>query len=205
MKTTLAIIIGYLIGSISPSAMIAKIKKVDLRHTGTKNLGASNTLLSIGKLLGVLVMLLDIAKGAAAVLIGGAIAPESNVIPLIAGVASVFGHVFPFYLGFRGGKGLASFGGMILAYDPAVFLFLLILGVTLMIVVNYSFALPMSAAILFPFLALFRTKSISVFAVSVVASALVIVKHSGNVVKAMKKEDLIIRDFIKNDLFKKKK
>ena len=113
---------GYLIGTLSPSAFIAKLKKDDLRKRGTGNLGATNVTMVYGRLLGVLVMIFDIMKGFTVFKVSEFIAPEvlSNNIPIVGLLASgcaVIGHIFPFYLKFKGGKGFASYFGMTLALN----------------------------------------------------------------------------------------
>ncbi len=196
-KMVLSSLIGYLIGSLSPSALLAKIKKQNLKEQGTGNLGATNTMLILGKSYGAFVMLLDIFKAFAASRIAVALFPELKLAGLLSGVFSVVGHVFPFYLKFRGGKGLAAFGGMILAFDPLMFLLLLALTLTLMFVFNYGVAMPFSAAILFPVLALLSTKNLAVFALALAAGLLLVFKHLPNLKRALKKEDKTVRDYMK--------
>ena len=123
MKYFICILLAYLIGSLSPSALLAKIKHKNLKKEGTGNLGATNTTLVFGKMFGFLVMVLDIFKGFLAVKITAWIVPEVEWLAILAGFCAVIGHCFPFYLKFKGGKGLAAFGGVILAYNPLFFLF----------------------------------------------------------------------------------
>lgn len=200
MKNILCLLMGYLLGSVNPAAMISKVKKDDLRKKGTGNLGASNTMLVFGKKLGVLVMIFDIAKAWCASKLAQMLFPQLRMIGLTAGFGAVLGHVFPFYMGFRGGKGLAAFAGMVLAYDSRMFFALLIFGVILMIIVNYSAVVPISAGILFPVLTLLRSCDLGAFLVALAAGVLIIVKHSGNLVKGRKGEDIDIRDFIKKEI-----
>lgn len=198
MKLVSVILIGYLLGSLSPSALIGKIKKVDMRKQGTKNLGASNTMFIFGKLYGALVMIFDIAKSFASVKIAELILPGLPYAGILAGCASVVGHIFPFYMKFKGGKGMASYGGMILALDPLLFLILLVICLILMLIVNYGVAMPMSAGVLFPILYGIRhPHPISVTA-AVLVSALIIFKHASNVGKAVRGEDVKIRDILKS-------
>ncbi|MBE6883737.1 MAG: glycerol-3-phosphate acyltransferase [Ruminococcaceae bacterium] len=194
-------IIGYLLGSLSPSAMFAKMKNKDLRKAGTKNMGATNALLLLGKGYGAAVMLLDMAKAVLAVRLAELLFPSLALAGYIAGCTAVFGHVFPLYMKFKGGRGLASFGGFVLAVDWKVFLMLLVLGLILMIVVNYSFVMPFSAAFFFPILEVLKTKSVSVCLITLAASVLIIMKHWVNAVKAKEGNDFKIRDFIKDKIF----
>ena len=113
-----AIIAAYAIGSIPFALILARRWGIrDLRHIGSGNLGAANVWRATGATAGVLVALLDIAKGAAGVVVaqrldGGAAAPAA------AGVAAVVGHIYPVWLGFRGGKGVAASCGVFAVLTP---------------------------------------------------------------------------------------
>ena len=203
MEYAISALIGYLLGSISPAALIARIKKINLRKTGTGNLGATNTTLVFGKKFGAMVMAFDIFKSALAVIIARLIFAEVGALAgLVAGAAAVIGHMFPFYMKFRGGKGLAAYGGMVLAFDPLLFLILLCLGLVCMFLINYGVALALSAAIVFPILVGFKYVSsgsllIPLILVASLASLLLIIKHIDNVFKAFRKQDLTVRQFLK--------
>lgn len=121
LETVISLVIGYLLGTLSPAALFAKLKKVNLRKRGTGNLGATNTTMVLGKQYGALVMILDIGKAFLACKLAELLFPELAVAGLLAGAAAVVGHIYPFYMKFKGGKGLAAFGGMILAYNPWMF------------------------------------------------------------------------------------
>lgn len=202
-KIILCLLIAYLLGSISPAAIIAKCKKIDLRDGGTKNLGATNTTLLIGRTWGAFVMLFDIAKGFMAVRIAQWILPTMLSVSLASGFFAVLGHCFPFYMKFKGGKGLAAFGGAVLAYNPLLFLFLLITGVVLMLLVNYSYIMPFYGAIGFALhVAIHTDQALPIF-IALLLSLLVFGKHFGNFKKARRGEDFTVRDFIRQKLFHK--
>lgn len=190
-------ILGYLIGCVNPALIISKIKKKDIRGTGTGNLGATNTMIHFGKGLGALVMLFDFFKAVLAVYIAKWANPAVTLAGILSGVCAVLGHMFPFYLKFKGGKGLASFGGLVLAVDPLIFLFLLTLGLILMLIVNYSYVMPFSAGSLFPVLYGLRTQDVASFVIAAVIGALVVYKHFPNRGKAKRGEDFKIREFLK--------
>ena len=204
MNYFLIALVSYLVGSLNPAALIAKRRGRNLRGGGTGNLGATNVMLHFGKKAGALVMVFDIAKSALCVVLARALFPHLLYADLIAGSAAVVGHVFPFYLKFKGGKGLASFGGLVLAYSPIIFLGLLVLTVALMILVNYSYIMPLAAGILFPVLAGVHTRSLPVFLLAALPSILIIVKHAGNIRKARDGTDVKIRDFLKKGQAKTK-
>ena len=194
MSYIIPIIIGYLLGSINPAALIGKIKKIDLRKSGTGNLGATNTALMLGKKLGFAVMFFDIFKGAASVTIAKLLFPASaDVSGLLAGSAAVIGHMHPFYMKFKGGKGLAAYCGLVLAYDPTIFLILLIIGLACMLIFNYCVALTTSAALLFPiavFLRCYATPyTVASTALSATISVYLIFRHKDNIIRAAKKQE----------------
>lgn len=204
MDVIASLSLGYLLGSLSPAALISKLKKKDLRQHGTGNLGASNTLLVFGKAMGVLVMVFDIFKAYLASKVAQLLFPKLLFSGLLAGFAAIVGHNFPFYMHFKGGKGLAAFGGTVLAYYPPFFLGLLLLGLVLMILCNYSVVMPMSAAILFPILVYLHSHSVPHALLAAASSLLIIIMHFSNIEKARKGTDVQIRDFIANKLFRSK-
>ena len=198
MKAVSCLIMSYLFGCVNPALIISKIKKKNIRESGTRNLGATNTMLNFGKGLGALVMAFDIFKAVIAVKFARAICPAIQLIGLLAGSCAVLGHMFPFYLKFRGGKGLASFGGLVLALDPYIFFTLLVLGLSLMFIVNYSYVMPFSAGALFPVLYAVKTGSTAAFMVSAFIGGLIIYKHYENRGKARRGEDIQIREIFKS-------
>ena len=150
MKYVLCILIGYLIGTINPSYIIAKLRGFDIREKGSKNAGASNALILFGKVIGVGCALLDIAKATFAIWLCGKLFPEIAYSFAVTGVAYILGHVFPFYMKFKGGKGLACLGGMILAFDWRVFLIMLTIEIVVAIVTDYICFVPLTASVIFP-------------------------------------------------------
>ncbi len=203
MKLFFSLIIGYLLGTVSPSAFLSKIKKKDFRSNGTGNLGASNTLMLLGKGYGALVMLFDIFKSFLAVKIAQWICPSVLYAGALAGFFAIIGHIFPFYLRFKGGKGLASFGGMILGLSPIMFLMLLLLTLALIIIINHSAAMPFTAGVLFPLLYGLKTADVWLILIASAASILIMCTHFGNLKKAINGEDMKIRDIIKKFILKK--
>ncbi len=201
-RMILSVLIAYLLGSINPAAILSKFKQTDLRGQGTGNLGATNTMLVMGKKWGALVMAFDIAKAYLAVKIAQWLLPASYAAAMAAGFFAVLGHCFPFYMRFKGGKGLAAFGGLVLAYNPYLFLFLLSTAIVLIIVVNYSFIMPFYASVAFPLHVAYHTRSVWPTLFALAASAIIFVKHFGNFKKARRGEDIKIREYIRTKLFR---
>jgi glycerol-3-phosphate acyltransferase PlsY len=144
-----ALVLGYLLGSVPFGLLVTRIAgEGDIRTIGSGNIGATNVLRTGRKSLAALTLLLDAAKGAAAVLLGALILPESGAILGAAG--AFFGHLYPAWLGFRGGKGVATLLGITLAlYWPIGLVFAAVwLGVLALL--RYSSVGGMSAAIAAP-------------------------------------------------------
>lgn len=112
------VLIGYLLGNVQTSYLLGKlIYKVDIRSLGKGNAGASNALESLGFKFGVVVGMVDILKGTLAVMVARYWAPGEISLQYIAGLLAVLGHVFPFYMNFKGGKGTATLIGMMLGIN----------------------------------------------------------------------------------------
>lgn len=141
---------GYFIGCINPAFIIGRIKGYDVRSSGSKNAGASNTVIMAGKLAGVLVALLDIFKAALSWRLCQALFPQFALAGILGGVACILGHMFPVFLHFCGGKGLACIGGVVLAYDPATFLIMLAITCVIGFATNYIAIATVSIAAIWP-------------------------------------------------------
>jgi glycerol-3-phosphate acyltransferase PlsY len=113
----LAVALGYLIGSVPFAHLLSRRRGIDLRRVGSGNIGASNVLRTSGVRPAVVAMCLDAVKGAVAVLMADRLAPGPT-IPVAAGVASVLGHVYPVWLRFGGGKGVATAAGVFAVVAP---------------------------------------------------------------------------------------
>lgn len=119
------IIIGYLLGSI-PSAYIAgRFKGIDIRKVGDGNVGAANAFREVGPIAGILVILADVFKGVGAVFVAQAFT-GSQLTVFLVGMAAVAGHVWPVYIGFKGGRGEAVAGGVLVALIPPMLILLAI-------------------------------------------------------------------------------
>ncbi|MBQ9081541.1 MAG: glycerol-3-phosphate acyltransferase [Clostridia bacterium] len=203
MGNIVSIMIGYSLGCLNPSAFISKLKKKDLREYGTNNLGAMNVMLIFGLPYGLFVMLFDVLKAFVSCKIVTLLFPQNPYVGMVAGVASMVGHNFPFYLKFKGGKGLAPFGGMVLAYNPWVFLSLFVFAIILMLIVNYSFVVPYSVGIIFPVVVAVLSRNVLLAFIAAIGSVLILWKHADNIVKAKNGTDVKIREYI-GSLFRNK-
>ena len=189
MQAILSLGMGYLLGCFNPAALVSKVTKVNLKEVGTKNLGATNTALTLGRKAGYFVLFFDMFKSYFSYKLAKSLFPQLVVAGLIAGLGAILGHCFPVFLHFQGGKGLASFGGLVLAHDPVQFLILLTVGTFFALILNYGVYLVMSAATLFPILSYFRSGDPRVFLAAALAGILVIVMHWGNLRRAISGEE----------------
>ena len=136
MNQALVLVVAYLLGSIPFAYLAGRLNGVDLRTVGSGNLGATNVFRTLGRTVGIVVMVLDIAKGALAVLIaqwvvGGA------WWPIAAGALAILGHVFPVWTGFKGGKGVAVGAGALIGLVPAASGVLIVLWVLIVVLTRY--------------------------------------------------------------------
>lgn len=144
------IIVAYLLGSSSMAFYLAKLTKKDVSKNGSGNLGASNTVVLIGWRAGILVGIHDIGKAALAVLLAGWIFPELAYAQVVAGVACILGHIFPFYLKFKGGKGLATYIGTTLALNWKLGLGVIVLLVIVTLITGYIVSGTVSTIVVTP-------------------------------------------------------
>ena len=111
MKTTFVVLLAYLIGSVPFAFLLTRGRGIDLRHLGSGNIGAANVLRTTGIRSAIIVMLLDSLKGSVAVLAAQAMT-TGVAAPVAAGIASILGHIYPVWLRFHGGKGVATAAGV---------------------------------------------------------------------------------------------
>ncbi len=175
------VLISYAIGSTNMAWYLARRKGFDIRAKGSGNMGASNAMITMGWKEGVITALYDIAKAALCVLAAKwLLADTLPYVGAIAGVSAVLGHIFPFHLHFRGGKGLASFLGMTLGLNWMLFLgaCLLILAVTL--ITDYIVYGTIATAVGVPIaLGLMNGRPLPA-AILLIATAVMIWKHRDN-------------------------
>lgn len=142
---------AYLLGAVPTSYVVARVAAgVDLREHGSKNLGATNLFRLLGWKAAVPVAAFDVAKGAAPVLVYLAVTREPAWWALVVGAAAVLGHVFSPFVGFRGGKGVATAAGVFLAYLPAAIGAAAVVWVGLVAVTGYVSLGSIAAAVTFP-------------------------------------------------------
>lgn len=189
--------IAYLLGSIPSGYIAGRVKGVDLRKEGSGNVGATNALRVLGKKLGYMVFAADLVKGAAAVWAGYLIAGVAGFAAhgiilsgVLAGVAVVVGHNFPVWLGFKGGKGIATSGGVAMALFPfPVFLAGLVAWIFLFFATRYVSVASIAAALALPTTAFtmwaFGTCDLLRASIALLMCGLAIWRHKPNIGRLM--------------------
>lgn len=188
-------IIGYFFGCINISYILSRLNGFDIRKYGSGNAGASNVVIVMGKKAGLFAALFDIFKAYLAVVIAreffhNAMVGGVNYASLIAGVGSIIGHIAPFYMGFKGGKGLASLGGTILAVDSRMFVILLVLAIVIAVVTDYICFVPVSVVVIFPLMDSYINKSAWPILIFLPAIMLIWYRHKENFVRIRQGKEL---------------
>ena len=140
MERLLCVVIGYLFGLFQTGYIYGKIKKIDIRKHGSGNAGTTNALRTLGWKAGVITFIGDCLKCVLAVMIVRLIFLQDLHVELYAiytGLGAVLGHNFPFYLNFKGGKGIASTAGLILAVNPIMFLIVAVVFISIVLITQY--------------------------------------------------------------------
>ncbi len=190
LKYILIVIIGYLFGASNMAWILAKIKGVNLRDGGSGNLGASNATILIGKGAGLLTFLHDAGK----VIIAAFVCSLFHVehAGLIAAVTGVLGHIFPFYLKFRGGKGFASFIGMGFVIDWRFGLIMLVLLVVVSLLADWIVAGTFFHITVTPIYVVYSIGWIPAIIIAI-ASLAIFVKHIPNIKKKRLGQEFSLR------------
>lgn len=180
MEYIAAIIIGYLFGCLNPATLIAKIKKVDIRNTGSKNPGASNVFITVGKSYGVMVGICDILKSFFAAQIVLLLTGGNFGVSVLAGAMAVFGHNYPFWLKFNGGKGFAPFLGLILFYDWKLFLIFVVIIAAIILIIDYISVATFSLTAFMPFYVFFTNELKIVVIAFLLVAVTIWIRHRQN-------------------------
>ena len=196
MSYIISILMGYLLGCSNMALYLSKLNGVDIRKGGSGNLGASNVTMQLGWAAGVLTAVHDIGKAVLAVVLARMLFPGVEYVGALAGAASVMGHMFPFYLKFKGGKGFASYLGVILALDWKFALVILILVAVVTIITDYIVA-GTTLTILASPVYLGITGGWMVALILGVATAVILYKHRMNYVRIYNGTEIGLRSVAK--------
>ncbi len=199
MQYVLVALIGYLLGCLNLAWLIAKIKNVNLKEKGSGNPGTSNAVILMGWRIGILVGAHDIGKAVLAVLLAKWLFPDMTAIGEVAGAACVLGHIFPFYLKFKGGKGFASFVGMTFALDWKFGLAIVVVIILVTLIFDYLVVGTTVTVIALPLYRLFTYPGWISAAVIAVATAVIIFVHRKNYVRIAKRTEIGLRSTLKGE------
>ncbi len=180
MNQALVLVVAYLLGSIPFAYLAGRLNGVDLRTVGSGNLGATNVFRTLGRTVGITVMVLDIAKGAAAVLIAQWVVGGSWW-PIAAGALAIIGHVFPVWTGFKGGKGVAVGAGALVGLVPLASAVLIVLWFVIVLLTRYVSVASIVCALAAAPLAWAFGAPWSYVAFIALAALFVILKHRENI------------------------
>jgi acyl phosphate:glycerol-3-phosphate acyltransferase len=207
MIESILLILAYLLGSISTAVMVSKaFFGIDIREHGSGNAGATNTMRILGKKAGIGVLLVDVIKGLLAVKLAYLL-PFTYANPIhflnlqvALGVVAVIGHIFPIWANFRGGKGIATLFGMIIAIQPIAALCLVGVFVLILFFTQYVSLSSIAASLAFPLLILviFNEPGIMYRLFAIAAALMVVLTHHKNINRLIKGNES------KMPIFKKK-
>lgn len=175
------VIAAYLIGSIPMGLIFGKlIWKKDLRRFGSHNIGATNAWRILGIKAGLLIFILDFLKGQLGVLLGAYLLASPGAM-VVGGLFAVLGHMFPIFIGFKGGKGVATGLGVIAALMPKVTLIVVVVWVVLTLITRYVSVASIIAAVLTPILAAAFKEPIIYFLFALVIAVCIVFRHRENI------------------------
>ncbi|MEQ9440766.1 MAG: glycerol-3-phosphate 1-O-acyltransferase PlsY [Cyclobacteriaceae bacterium] len=205
-----AILFAYLLGSIPTAVLYSKrVHGIDVRQHGSGNAGATNTFRVLGKRAGTIVLMIDMLKGAIAASQAHALfrlhaIPADRLIEfqLLLGIVAIVGHIFPIYTRFKGGKGVATLLGMMLAIQPLVALLCVVIFLGILISTKYVSLGSLLATLSFPLLLLlrpFRTGEPLLIAFGFVMFTLLAITHQKNIRRLLNGNESRTYLFVKKD------
>lgn len=191
MNIIFLLTLAYLIGSIPTAVWVSKkIYGIDIREHGSGNAGATNTFRMLGKNAGISVMIVDMLKGWAAIQLSRLSfyswgSEEIVNLQIALGLCAVIGHIFPIWAGFRGGKGIATLFGMILAIHPIVAVSLVTVFLLMLLITHYVSLSSIAASVAFPVLILVifkeQAQEISYKLFAIATACMVVLTHHKNI------------------------
>jgi glycerol-3-phosphate acyltransferase PlsY len=188
-----AALIGYLLGSIPTGYLAGRLRGIDIRQTGSGNIGATNVFRTLGKPAGIIVLIIDGLKGYVACawapdliqnLLSTHVA-EPEALRITAGLAAILGHNFTCWLRFRGGKGIATSAGVLAALVPGALLIILCIWIIVFALTRYVSLASICASFALPFATWLTRQNLALTIVTSAMAALAIYKHRSNIQRLM--------------------
>lgn len=199
MGYVISVALGYLMGCSSMAYYIGRWKKQDIREAGSGNLGASNTAVLFGWTAAVAVAVHDIGKAALAVLLCRWMFPNLEYAGAAAGVASVVGHIFPCYLKFKGGKGMASYFGVVLALNWKMALILAVVMILITLITDYISLAAISMSLAVPTYTVLVAHNVVLTLILAVGTVVMLYKHRENIVRIATHQEIGLRSTAKGE------
>ena len=200
MEYLVSIAAGYLAGSLNFAYFIGRLNHIDIRDKGSGNAGASNILAVFGWKAGILTVLFDIFKAFLVIWLIGRLFPGNQSLKVIAGCCAVLGHIFPFYMQFRGGKGFASLIGTILALDFRFALIVVAAVVIITLITDHIVIATLLASAATPvYFYVIKYSAVSIVCLGIIA-VIILYKHKINIIRLLKGEEIGLRDGRKHRL-----
>ncbi len=181
------IITGYLLGSIPTGYIVCKLKKINIREVGSGNIGATNVYRALGFRWAAVVGALDVLKGVVPTIISLQIL-DTDLLILTVGLAAVAGHNWSIFVGFKGGRGVATTGGVVLVLMPWISLFVVLVWAVIVKLTRYVSLGSIAAAVIFPILAFFYA-SLPYFIFTLFLAAAIIIQHRSNIKRLLAGEE----------------
>lgn len=199
------IVVAYMIGSIPTAVWIGRaFFRTDIREHGSGNAGATNTLRTLGKKAGLVVLIIDILKGWLAVgliCLSGYASGSAQwiLLEVTMAIAAILGHIFPIYVGFKGGKGVATTMGIIIGISPIIALLCTLVFALVLIVSHYVSLASILAVLSFPLwmMSVYKQHYIVLTIFSLVLPMVVIIMHRKNILRLLNREESVLYVFRK--------
>ncbi len=180
METAVLLLASYLLGSIPFGLIAAKIKGIDLTRTGSGNIGATNVFRSVGKLYGISVFILDMAKGYIPVTLAASTG-QSHFLVMLCGILAIAGHMFSPFMKFKGGKGVATGLGVILGIAPRLFILSFALGLVIIAATGYVSLASVTGSIFLSILMSRSGQPLPYVWMVLLITAFIVIKHIPNI------------------------
>lgn len=179
------IVLSYFIGNISPAILIGKMAGIDIRNQGSGNAGSTNVLRVLGKKAAAATFVIDVLKGAVAVLIGNYIG--GTEVAMACGAAAFVGHIWPLIFGFKGGKGIATAFGVIVALEPGLGLLMAAIALSVIAISRRVSVGSVVAILLLPLVAYFFDPIYVLW--SAFMAVIALIKHRSNIRRLFRGEE----------------
>ena len=189
---------SYLLGNFNPALVIARLRKgIDIRHFNSKNAGATNTVMTVGFRWGIIVMVLDILKGTLPVLVARSLFEGQPLIWVLAGFFAIIGHVFPIFYKFKGGKGTATYAGLLFGISPLIGLFVFILFFLILLIADYIVISTIFSVMFVPiYIYFFTDLGLYPVLILILIACISILKHQENIKRLLVGKELSLRAYL---------